>query len=183
MQTIEIEVPDGISGDWRVETFVIEKPPVYYAIKGRPIPPGTYKRLIYKNDIVMSNTPAEVHDFRDFTCFAKGDVLINGLGLGVVLKALLQKEQVKTVTVVEISEDVINLVAPTFLKDPRVIIHHADALTWKPPRGVFYDYVWHDIWTFICKDNLESMTKLHKKYGKRCSYQDSWAREECRWMR
>ena len=181
---ITVDVPDGVSGDWKVDTFTIDKPPLYFAMRGRSIPVGTYKRLMHKNEVVMSNTPAEIDDFRGFLYYARGNVLVNGLGLGVVLKALLHKDPpVKTITVIEKSEDVIKLVAPTFNNEPRVTIINADALTWKPPRAMYYDSVWHDIWDYICAENLKDMVKLHKKYGKRCSYQASWCRAQCQNLR
>ena len=174
-----VDVLDGVSGDWRVETFEVEKPSVYLLIKGRPITPGIYKRLMYKSQVVMSNTPAEICDFMSFVWRAKGNVLINGLGLGVVLKAVLQQPEVESVTVIEISEDVIKLVAPYFT-DPRVTIVQADALIWKAPRGMYYNAVWHDIWSDVCISNLDDMRLLHRKYGRRCSYQESWCRRECK---
>lgn len=180
---IEIDVPDGVSGDWKVETFKVDKPSLYLSLKGRPIVPGTYKRLTYRGQVVMSNTPAEIDDFRSFHHYARGNVLINGLGLGVVVKALLQKETIKSITVIEKSEDVIKLVAPTFSSEPRVTIIQGDAFTWKPPRAMYYDSVWHDIWNDICAENLKDMVKLHKKYGKRCSFQASWCRAECNRLR
>lgn len=177
---IHVDVPDGVSGDWKVETFTLERPSLYHALKGRPIPAGTYKRLAYKGNTIMSNTPAEIDDFRVFLSYARGNVLINGLGLGVVLKALLDKDpKIRTVTVIEKSEDVIKLVAPTFSSDERVTIINADAFTWKPPRAMYYDSVWHDIWDDICAENIKDMVKLHKKYGRRCSFQASWCRREC----
>lgn len=172
---IVVDVPDGVSGDWRVETFEVEIPSVYLLLKGRPITPGTYKRLMHKGKVIMSNTPAEIRDFMYFVWKAKGNVLINGLGLGVVLKAILQRTVVESVTVIEISEDVIKLVAPSFT-DPKVTIIHADALTWKAPRGMYYDAIWHDIWCDLCTSNLDDMKFLHRRYGRRCSFQASWGR-------
>jgi hypothetical protein len=171
-----VDVPDGVSGAWRVETFTIEQPPIYFALKGRPIEPGTYKRLMYKNEVVMSNTPAEIRDFMHFVWRSKGNILINGLGLGVVLKAVLQMPNVESVTVIELSKDVIKLVAPSF-KDPRVTIIQADAMTWKPPKDVRYDAVWHDLWNDICESNLDDMKILHRRYGRKCDWQASWCRE------
>ncbi len=114
-----------------------------------------------------------------FVCRAEGKVLVNGLGLGVLLKALLDKGDITEVTVIENSEDVINLVAETYLSDDRVSIIHADAFEWKPPKGKRYDFVWHDIWDYICADNLPDMHKLHRKYGRRTSHQESWCRDRC----
>jgi hypothetical protein len=184
---IPIDVPDGESGDWKVTTFTVNDEEakrfnlanLFGGVHGRDIKPGTYKKLTCKGrGIIMSNTPAEIRDHNYFIYKATGSVLINGLGLGVVLKAILAKPEVTSVTVIEKEEDVIKLVAP-YYTDPRVTIIHADAYEWKPAKGIKYDYVWHDVWDNICTDNLEGMGKLHRKYGRRTAWQDSWSRDTC----
>jgi spermidine synthase len=179
---IEINVPDGVSGDWSISTFTVDSNEFSQKISmwktGRYVPGGTYKRLMRNGTVVMSNTPDEISDFLNFLYKAKGSILINGLGLGVTLKALLDIPEVTDITVIEKSEDVIKLVAPTYT-DPRVTIINADAFTWIPPKDKMYDCVWHDIWDYICADNLPEMKKLHRKYGRRTKYQESWCRYQC----
>jgi hypothetical protein len=181
---IEVTIPDGKKGDWSVETFIITKKDADFEnIRGMfssgPSPyyiPGTYKRLMKKGKVIMSNTPDEIGDHLHFIYEAKGDVLINGLGLGVCLKAILAKPEVRSVVVIEKEQDVIDLVGVHF-DDPRLKIICADALEYKPPPNTKYDYVWHDIWDCICLDNLEMMGTLHRKYGRRARWQDSWKRD------
>jgi len=186
MQII-IDVPDGVSGDWCVETFEVRDNELSQKISlwktGRYVPSGTYKRLMHHGTVVMSNTPDEIRDLSFFIIRAKGNILINGLGLGVMLKALLDKPEVISIAVIEISSDVINLVAPTYIGDKRLTIINADAFEWKPPKCMIYDYVWHDIWDYLCKDNLIQMAKLHRKYGKKAKYQDSWGKAFCKRIR
>lgn len=186
MERYKVVVPDGVSGDWRVEKFEVKKddmPRIYYALQGRDVPPGVYSRLVYRNEVIMSDTTAEVRDhwrvIHRLEKLEEGSVLINGLGLGVVLRTALLNEQIEKIVVVEISEDVIKLVAPTYTVDPRVLVIHADALRWRPDRGARFEVVWHDIWPTICSDNLEEMKLLHRSYGRRCAWQGSWARELC----
>jgi hypothetical protein len=180
---IEVNVPDGVSGNWSVSTFTIEKEELSQMISmmkyGRGVPPGTYKRLMRGGEVIMSNTPDEIYDCLRFIRIAKGSVLINGLGLGVLVKALIEKPEVTDITVIENSEDVLKLSGPTYEKEPKVTIIHADCFTWEPPKGKVYDAVWHDIWDNICADNLPEMKKLHRKYGRRSKYQESWCRERC----
>ena len=183
---IDINIPDGESGDWKVENFEVkEKDAEHFNMSlmfqghgARQIRAGNYVRLVRGGTVVMSNTPAEISDHVHFIRKAKGNVLINGLGIGMCLKAVLEKEEVTGVTVIEKSADVIGLVAPHY-QDDRLEIINADAYEYKPPKGVRYDCVWHDIWDFICADNLEEMGKLHRKYGRRCDWQDSWCKWEC----
>lgn len=176
-------LPIGKSNEWVIEEFEVKEREFSQIISlfktGRGVPAGKYKMLKRGNTIVMSNTPDEIRDFSYFTQVANGSILINGLGIGCVLKVLLDKPEVTKITVIEKSEDVINLVAPHF-NDNRLTIINADAFTYKPPKDEKYDFVWHDIWDYICADNLKEMSKLHRKYGRKTKWQDSWAKYECK---
>ena len=185
---IEIDVPDGKSGAWAVGTFTVTKEDamfeniraVFSSQRGRGrIKAGDYKKLTRNGEVIMSNTPDECTDFMHFVYIARGSVLVNGLGLGCLLKELLEKPSVTEITVIEKSPDVIALVADTYRKDSRVTIIEADCFTWQPPKGKYYDFVYHDIWDNITSDNLPEMAKLHRKYGKRCYYQESWCKRQC----
>ncbi|MBT6046419.1 MAG: hypothetical protein HOG49_06325 [Candidatus Scalindua sp.] len=187
---IKIDVPVGKKGIWEIDEFEIsERQAQEFNMRAlfqfsssnsdRRVEAGTYKRLVRDGkDTIMSNTPAEINDCAHFIRMAHGKVLINGLGLGVVLTAILKKKEIKSVVVIEKEKDVIDLVAPTF-KDKRLTIINEDAYEYKPPKGERYDFVWHDIWDDLCSDNLELMGKLHRKYGRRTSWQDSWGKLIC----
>lgn len=189
----KVSVPEGIESDWKVERFIVDEQESNWhtltellgGMGGRGCPPGTYTRLKHHGAVIMSDTPAEIRDHLHAIRQAKGNVLINGLGLGVVLQACLMKTEVQDVIVIELSQDVINLVAPHYKErfGDRITIINADALTWQPPKHVRYGMVWHDIWPTICTDNLPEMHKLHRKYGRRCDWQGSWAREICERVR
>lgn len=181
----KVSVPEGRSGAWSVERFTVNPDQSRFdAIRAltrgsrRYVRPGTYTRLMRGAQVVMSDTPDEMSDHIEPVRRATGSVLINGLGLGMVLNAVL-KASITDVTVVEKSEDVIRLVAQHYTTDPRVTIVCADALEFQPPKGKRYDVVWHDIWDNICSDNLDEMITLHRKYGRRAAWQGSWCRAEC----
>ena len=185
---IEINVKDGSLGDWSITTFTIneEQADVYnmrMLMERLPealILPGTYKKLTHKEmGVVMSNTPMEIRDHRKLFLNVKllgGDILINGLGLGMALTKILTYENVTSVTVIEKSEEVIQLVSESF-KDKRVSIIHADAMTYKPPVNKKYSVVWHDIWNEKSADNLKEMGTLHRRYGRKCIWQGSWGKD------
>jgi len=176
----KVDIPEGESGPWRIERFEASEGigTLRAEWEGRPIDPGTYTRLMRGGTLVMSDTPAEIRDHRALFRNATGRVLIHGLGLGVALRGVLLKDDVTHVDVVEIDEDLISLVAP-HLEDPRVHIHHGDALTFEFPKGITWNAAWHDIWDDICADNLPAMKRLHRRYGSRCNWQASWCRHEC----
>lgn len=180
-----INIPDAVSGDWAVTSFeVSEKDADFHNMREschthRYIKPGHYKKLSRGGHTVMSDTPSEVSDSIQFIYQAKGSLLISGLGLGVTLSYLVEKKGVDKITVLEKSDDVMKLVTPSFSQFKNTTIIHADTFTWSPPKGVRYDFAWHDIWDGICTNNLPEMTKLHKKYGRRVGKQFSWCKEIC----
>ncbi len=182
-------IPEGTSGNWKIDKFSIDPDRVglmnLRALRdGHPqrvIPLGDYTRLLYRPlmggcNVVMSDTPAEAHEHNHAYHLAQGQVLINGLGLGFFLEAILKKSEVLHVTVIELSSDVIKLVGPTFAKE-RVAIVQADALEWRPVKAKRFDFVWHDIWRDICGDNKPEMTKLRRAYGRRTEHQACWSEE------
>lgn len=180
-----VAVPEGKSGDWKIERYSVTKRDVgLYNLRlirdgqmRRIVPPGTYTRLIHKGEgVVMSDTPAEAHEHRRLLSMAEGKVLLNGLGLGFAMSAILRKPEVEHVTVIEKASDVIKLVGPTFTSECVEIIN-ADALEWRPKKGQDFNVVWHDIWTDICVDNKPQMTKLRRAYARRCGWQACWSAE------
>lgn len=154
--------------------------------------PGTYTQLIrwgrhgdpYQATVVMSDHLCEVADHEPLVSYARergrlDHVLINGLGIGVAIELLAP--YVERFTVVELSPSVIELTGPYYhARYPgRIDIICADALTYQPAPGAHYDAVFHDIWDDISADNLAQMHRLHRRYGRLCDWQQSWARSYC----
>ncbi len=186
----KVSVPEGSSGAWAVERFEVTKEGADFhnmecmfspGMGRRTIRPGVYTKLTRNGSVIMSDTQAEVFDHLCAIRYATGHVLINGLGIGMVLQAVGRKPNVSRVTVVELSADVLKLVQPHYAEmfGPKVEFIQADALTFKPQKGVRYGAVWHDIWDGICSDNLPQMHALHRKYGRRAEWQGSWCRALC----
>jgi hypothetical protein len=196
-EAYKVDVPEGKSGVWLVERFTVNESGsrldamrnAMHGMGGRYVPPGMYTRLVNTGgvffDTVMSDTPDEVRDHLSAISRAAGVCLINGLGLGMVANAMLMKPDVVRVDVVEISADVISLVAPHWKArhGDRLNVINADAFKWRPPAKFIYDVVWHDIWSGICTDNLEGMARLHRVYARRSKWQGSWSRELCQYQR
>lgn len=183
-------MPEQQSGDWKIEHFEItkEQAGIYaigcYGSYERPPLPGKYIRLMHnKTGLWMSDTRQEINMMVSLK-FALRDtpgktlnVLINGLGLGIATKWAL--ESGRHVRVIEIEQDVINMVYPVldklFPKQLEVVC--ANALEYKPERGENYDIVYHDIWRDQTLDNWEQYKLLHRRWGRHCLWQDSWARD------
>jgi spermidine synthase len=109
-----------------------------------------------------------------------GDVLITGLGLGMVAETILrsQPDSTTSVTVVEAASEVIDLVGPHLeaTHPSRLTIVHADAFAWTPPEDVRFSVVWHDIWPnpFDPRSVTESR-QLMARYERCADWQGSWA--------
>ena len=183
----KVDLKVGKAGDWSIECFEVtdEQANVERMRSmfngGRGVPAGKYTSLKYKNHIIMSDTPDEIRDHFSMISAARGNILINGLGIGMVLQACLEKDVVNHATVIEKSSDVIELVGGYYKEKygDKLTIIHEDAFDYKPDKNVRYNAVWHDIWANISSDNLPEMHKLHRKYGRKTYWQGSWCRSMC----
>ncbi len=161
--------------------------------------PGIYVTLhksYSKNDgddrcaLVMSDTPMERRTNRAFVDVAKGDVLIAGLGIGMVLPPLLNKDSVQSVTVVELEGDIIKMVEPAFRplakkSGKTLTIVEASIFDWTLPKGAMWDTIYFDIWSDICGDNWSEMKTLNRKFSRRLNdggWKGAWRKADMRYL-
>lgn len=115
---------------------------------------------------IMQNTHAEYVEHQWLWDNATGDVLIGGLGIGFVHTKLMDNPNVTSVTIVEISQDVIDLVWGHCEKDDTFSVVLDDFETYTPPEGTSFDTVWCDTWL---SDNPMSLwdyrTAMASKYS------------------
>lgn len=183
-EVMTVDLPECEQDGLRIEKITVGQNDIRNFMYGsRAARPGVYTALTLNGRLWMSDTSAEKKDHMPAVWQMHGlkakRVLINGLGLGMVLKAALAMDHVEHVDVVEIDERVVSLVGPHYTKDPRVQIHHADAYeqTTRWPKGTRWDVAWSDIWPDICTDNLEGMARLRRSYGRRTIWHDCWLRD------
>lgn len=150
---------------------------------------GSFTALRHvERGLVMSDLPAELAGCLPVLRRAHGRVLVNGLGLGIVAAHVLAKASVERVDVVELDPAVAELVleddlaARLWSKDPRLHVRIGDAHDIAWPAGTCWDVAWHDIWDQVSPENLPSMVRLHRRYGRRAGWQGSWERPECEAM-
>jgi hypothetical protein len=153
---------------------------------------GSYMKLTVGGTLMMSDTQMEQSSNMEVVDKARGDVLIAGLGLGLILMPILANPVVTSVTVIENNSNVVNLVAPTLQAcegGEKLVVIHADIREWKPKRGSRWHTIYFDIWPFVCEDNLDEMDELHerfKNYRVKGGWMGSWQRKKLqnlRWMR
>lgn len=156
-------------------------------------PNYTYVKLQDRFNVWMSDTPMEINSNYDFIRRANGDVLIFGLGLGMIILPLLNDKAIKSIKVVEIDAELINLVLPVIkLYDKRNILQviNADAHEFHKMENpsVKYDSIYGDIWESIHGDNYVEMKKLTAKWKNRLNRQnpdafiEHWLKQQMRKM-
>jgi len=114
---------------------------------GGPCEEGTVAILRVNGHIMMSDTRHERLTNWEIRAKAKGHVLMAGLGIGMILHALLKKAEVSSVTVIEKEADVIALVSPSLPQTDKLNIVCADIFKWTPPPSAKYDTIYFDIWS------------------------------------
>ena len=120
------------NGDFKLEKFTIGNGNLSAILSG--INPGNYVRLLHKGECVMSDTYMEKRTNSSFCANAYGDVLVGGLGIGMILMAIHDNEAVKSITVLEKHQEVIDMIAPQLPLNDKVKIICADVFEWKPEK-------------------------------------------------
>ena len=150
--------------------------------------PGRYASLRVKGRLMMTDTDMERITNLDFVRRATGDVLVAGLGLGMVLHPICAKPDVRSVTVIEKYAEVTDLVRASLPNHRALHVVTADIFDWKPAKGVKYDTIYFDIWPDLTSDNLPQMGTLHRKFSPRLNrtnpacWMGSWRRDFCRML-
>lgn len=111
--------------------------------------------LFIGESLWMSITPMEVESHYLPIKKACGKVGVAGLGLGYYVQEILEKDNVESIDVYEINQDVIDMYIENFGLDDRVNIINQDVLTMKNKE---YDFFYADIYKGI----LDSEAIKHK---------------------
>lgn len=152
------------NGDFRVEYFEVGSNDLYAKLHG--IFPGRYVRLMHGDHLMMSNTMMEKRTNAAFCNDAHGDILIGGLGLGLIVAAIQDNQDVHSITVLEKHQEVIDMIAPQIKFNDKVKIIRADVFDWKPEKGIRYDCIYMDIWSCINSDIYrKEMVPLKRKWA------------------
>ncbi len=131
-----------------------------------------YPAILENERIWMTVTPNEIETMKEPVEQAFGNVLTYGLGLGYYTYMISEKENVDSITVVEMNEDVINLfqthILPQFKNQQKIKIIKADAFEYAQKsmsKGQF-DFVFTDLWHDV-SDGIDLYLKM-KLFEKRC---------------
>ena len=183
---VKSSLPKGRSGDWSIEKFAVRSSrqgddrPACFRSRS-----GFYTRLKKGNEVFMTDLYDEWWTQRlaiEQSLERGGEVLVTGLGLGLVVTSMLEPpaSRVERVIVIERSSDVIRLVAHVLEKsyNDRVEVINADAFQWLPQPGRRFSVVWHDIWPNPHAQGVMAQSAvLERRYAPFCDWQGSWVRE------
>lgn len=162
------EVPPGTYGECEVREFVLY--PKDCAALNRWLmdsgylmrhTPGVFKELWLNGKWVMSDSNVEATFMRPFQQQATGAVLLTGLGLGAILRGLLEKEDVTKVTVVEHHPDILALA--NFYQHPKLRPVLADAFSYTPDTP--HDCAFHDLWVNLDAQAKQDQERLRTHYA------------------
>jgi len=130
------------------------------------ISPGKYARLLVHGGVMMTDTDMERATNLELIRQAKGHVLVGGLGLGMVVFALLAKKpKIHSLTVLEYNPDVMELVCRHLPKDPRLSVIDADVFTWKRRRlDPKFNTIYMDIWPNVGGNYGSKVAQLREHY-------------------
>jgi hypothetical protein len=114
----------------------------------------TVNALRLNGETVMVDDPLHWYGMERLADRAIGRVWVAGLGLGLIIHHLVKNRLVTSITVYEISQDVIDLISPSLPKDKRVGVELSDALyeaDWyascaENGTGNFFDTYIFDLW-------------------------------------
>jgi len=198
-------IPEGKKGIAEVKHFEVSKEDSEFTMiravmyPEEYVPPGTYCRLRVDGQLVMTDTLMEQNTNRRFLHSVEqsgGHILIAGLGLGMILIPLFKMPKVKSISIIEKHQDVVDLVLPALrakygypqcpeVEPRRCTVITADVKEWVPPvdcRGS-WDFIYFDIWPTICGDDYQEMVALKEKfrpYLKRYGWIRCWSEDRAR---
>lgn len=124
---------EGKVGDFSLKKFEVTDNDFVAKIRCG-ISNGTYIKLLHKGEVVMSDTDMEKRTNGKFVLNAHGDILIGGLGIGMIILAIQDFPEVNSITVIEKYPEVIELVGKQLPLNEKVKIIQSDVFGWKPEK-------------------------------------------------
>lgn len=186
-------IPAATRGLWEVRKLdlaaELRAPPERWGGAPRITPKGKYTALIRHTmatmhqggEVVMNDFPQELGTHLGFALNAYGRVLVTGLGLGCVLRGLLENPMVEHIDVVERDKDVVSMVWEHMPWKERMTLHVCDAVAFvKSEHGQEWDCAWHDLWSDVDAGE-KNLTAVHTRLmvelsaKKAVAHQGAWA--------
>ena len=124
-----------------------------------------YPAVMEKERLWMSVTPNEIETMKEAVNRANGKVLTFGLGLGYFQYMISEKENVNSITIVEMNEEIIklfeNYILPQFSNKDKIKIIKSDAFYYAENHleNEKYDFIYTDLWHDV-SDGMDMYLKM-----------------------
>jgi spermidine synthase len=134
--------------------------------------------------VMMSNHETEIYTNQKFIDNAKGDVIIFGLGLGLIILPLLKDDNIKSIDVVEIDNGIIEVVSDVLKVEDiynKLNIINGDMRNYHLINKKKYDTIYFDIWYNVDEKELNEIEELHSNWShflNEGGWMDSWLSEK-----
>jgi len=209
--------PTGV-GAWRIEKRWVDQTAadqgnshdqlLHMGFRRLPLGPGLFTVLRHFNKLVMSDHLEHRLELCEPYLHAHGRVLLNGLGMGLLLDAILGTRAFvrfgTSILVTEIAPEVIQMVAEPLLvkhfgsfrrryrtEGPSVYAEkfglRAEVIctdATKIPILGHFDMIWHDIWTDYRPENFDEMRMMLRRWRHKVSgFHGCWGYETHRSLR
>ena len=122
-----------------------------------------------KEQCIMSSNLFERLTNQNFIDTAKGDVIIFGLGLGLIIFPLLEDDEVTSITVIDKSVDIIDNIGPIIKKydvNDKLTIINGDVFTYyQQLNDAKFDVAYFDYWNIVDStiyNDMETLKELYK---------------------
>lgn len=120
--------------------------------------------VIFQDDLSwMSVVPSEINTMKSDIEKMYGDVLVLGCGIGYIEYLLSLKENVSTITIIELNNDILNIftkyILPQFNTNKIKVINKDALIYLKTTDLSIYDFIYSDIW-YNGLDGLELYLKI-----------------------
>lgn len=165
-------------GDWELRSVDFALCPGYWS---PPSGVSGMTALLRHDKVWMSMTPLELESQEIGVCLAHGDVVIFGMGMGWAAAVSALREQVRSVTVVELDGDVLAMhrQLDVFSQLPaqaraKIRVEQGDAYAWMPRQPV--DLLMPDIWLPLVSDGrVDEVRRMQANVQARAIY--FWGQE------
>jgi hypothetical protein len=118
---------------------------------------------------VMSNNLFEKLTNQNFIDTARGDVIVFGLGLGLILFPLLEDDEISSITVIDNSIDIIDNIGPIIKNydvNNKLTIIQGDVFThYQQLNEMKFDVMYFDYWNIVdstIQTDMEMLKELYK---------------------
>lgn len=183
MTSIKVNIPENKIGNWSIKKYEAKIKDIYSLfcsdrqMKKIPDEPfGFYTALIHDTyKLSMIDSEFFYNQHIKLKENAKGNILIGGLGIGFDNEIIMTMNNVQSVTIIENSQEIIDLVWPYCKKDDRFTLIYDDIFTWNIPENSHWDYMWSDVYIpLMYPDFKEHARNIVTKYSPYCDQIDFW---------